>query len=148
LRKLWLLGVVMMLSLGANGGGCSNPNAIGVQQYGRIVGRVLNATDNRPLSGVLVSVGSLYTTYTDPNGAFTFSTIPIGLQQVTANSPGYSPNTLTAHVRENQTDDIGYLRIVPLTGGPTAPPPPTPTPTPEAATPVPALTPGPSPAAS
>jgi hypothetical protein len=148
LRKLWLLGVVMMLSLGANGGGCSNPNAIGVQQYGRIVGRVLDATNNRPVSGVLVSVGSLYTTYTDPNGAFSFTTIPIGMQQVTANSPGYSPNTVTARVRENETDNIGYLRILPLTGGPTAPPPPTPTPTPPPATPVPVLTAAPSPSAS
>lgn len=149
MRKLWLLGVVMMLSLGANGGGCGgNPNAIGVQQYGRIVGRVLDATNNRPISGVLVSVGSLYTSYTDPNGAFSFSTIPIGPQQVTANSPGYTPNTVTAHVRENQTYNVGYLRIVPLTGGPTAPAPPTPTPTPAEATPVPVLSPMPSPSAT
>jgi hypothetical protein len=113
MRKLWLLGFVMLMSLGANGGGCgSNPNAIGVQQYGNIVGRVLDATNNRPVSGVLISVGSLYTTYSDPNGAFSFANIPIGTQNVTANAPGYSANTVQAHVREKQTSNVGYLRSV------------------------------------
>lgn len=144
MQKLWVLGFVLLLSLGANGGGCSNPNAVGVQQFGSIVGRVLDATNNRPVSGVLVSVGSLYTTYTDGRGGFTLSNIPIGVQQLTANAPGYLANTLPAHVRENQTANVGYVRILPITGGPTAPPPPTPTPTPEPATPVPALTPTPA----
>jgi hypothetical protein len=140
MRKLWVLGFVLLLSLGANGGGCTNPNAVGVQQYGSIVGRVLDATNNRPVSGVLVSVGSLYTTYTDPTGGFRLSNIPIGMQQVTANAPGYATNGTPARVHENQTTSVGYFRIMPLTGGPTAPPPPTPTPTPEPATPIPALT--------
>ncbi len=144
MRKFWLLGIVMFLSLGANGGGCSNPNAVGVQQFGTIVGRVLDATNNRPVSGVLVSVGSLYTTYSDPMGGFTLSNIPIGSQQVTANAPGYAPNTVLARVHQSQTASVGYLRIVPLTGGPTAAPPPTPTPTPGEATPIPALPPSPA----
>jgi carboxypeptidase family protein len=144
MQKLWVLGFVLLLSLGAEGGGCSNPNAVGVQQYGTIVGRILDATNNRPVSGVLVSVGSLYTTYSDPNGGFTLSNIPIGNQQIAANAPGYATNTAPVRVRENQTTSVGYFRIMPLTGGPTAPPPPTPTPTPEAATPIPALTPTPN----
>jgi hypothetical protein len=143
MRKLWVLGFVLLLSLGANGGGCSNPNAVGVQQYGSIVGRVLDATNNRPIPNVLVSVGSLYTTYSDPNGGFKLSNIPIGMQQVTANAPGYIRNSTQARVRENQTANVGYLRILPLTGGPTAPPPPTPTPTAPPATPIPVLTPTP-----
>jgi hypothetical protein len=143
MRKLWVLGFVLLLSLGANGGGCSNPNAVGVQQYGSIVGRVLDATNNRPIPGVLVSVGSLYTTYSDANGGFTLSNIPIGTQQVTANAPGYIAGSTPARIRENQTANVGYLRIMPITGGPTAPPPPTPTPTPPPATPEPVLTPTP-----
>jgi hypothetical protein len=143
MRKIWLLGAVLLLSLGANGGGCSNPNAGGVQQFGSIVGRVLDATNNRPVSGALVSVGSLWTTYSDPQGGFTLSNIPIGNQDVSANAPGYEVNTVRARVRENQTASVGYLRIVPVTGGPTAPPPATPTPTPGMETPVPALTPTP-----
>lgn len=148
MRKLWILGFVFLLSLGANGGGCSNPNGVGVQQYGTIVGRILDATNNRPVANALVSVGSLYTAYSDPTGAFTLSNIPIGHQQVTASAGGYSHNSLTAMVHQNETTNVGYLRIMPLTGGPTAPPPPTPTPTPGIATPIPAETAAPSPVAS
>lgn len=143
MRKLWVLGFVFLLSLGANGGGCSNPNAVGVQQYGTIVGRILDATNNRPVSGVLVSVGSLFTATSDPNGAFTLSNIPIGHQEVTANAPGYEHNSVTGVVHQNETTNIGFLRIMPLTGGPTAPPPPTPTPSPGPPTPIPAETPTP-----
>ncbi len=143
MRKLWVLGFVFLLSLGANGGGCSNPNGVGVQQFGTIVGRVLDATNNRPVGNVLVSVGSLYTAYTDPNGAFTLSNIPIGHQSVTASAPGYERNSAEAAVHQDKTTSIGYLRIMPLTGGPTAPPPPTPTPTAGVATPIPAETPTP-----
>ena len=144
MRKFWVLGFVFLLSLGANGGGCSNPNAVGVQQYGTIVGRILDATTNRPVANALVSVGSLYTAYSDPNGAFTLSNIPIGHQEVTASAPGYDRNSATGAVHQDTTTNIGYLRIMPLTGGPTAPPPPTPTPTPGPATPIPAETPTPS----
>lgn len=144
MRKLWVLGFVFLLSLGANGGGCSNPNAVGVQQYGTIVGRILDATTNRPVANALVSVGSIYTAYSDPTGAFTLSNIPIGHQDVTAGMAGYERNSIGAAVHENQTTNIGYLRIMPLTGGPTAPPPPTPTPTPGPPTPIPAETPTPS----
>ncbi|HET7815152.1 MAG TPA: carboxypeptidase-like regulatory domain-containing protein [Candidatus Baltobacteraceae bacterium] len=141
MRRFWILGAMLLLGLGANGGGCSNPNGGGVQQFGTIVGRVLDATNNRPVGGVLVSVGSLYTTYTDPQGAFRLINIPIGNQDVSANSPGFAVGTVRAKVRDGQTANIGYMRIVPLTGGPTVPPPPTPTPTPGSETPTPALTP-------
>lgn len=141
MRTLWVLGFVFLLSLGANGGGCSNPNAVGVQQYGSIVGRILDATTNQPVANALVSVGSLFTATSDPSGAFTLSNIPIGHQGVTASSPGYYRNSVTAFVRQNETTNIGYLRIMPVTGGPTAPPPPTPSPTPGPPTPIPAETP-------
>lgn len=144
MRKLWVLGFVFLLSLGANGGGCSNPNAVGVQQYGTIVGRILDATNNQPVGNVLVSVGSIYTGYSDPNGAFTLSNIPIGHQAVTASKAGYERNSAEATVHQDKTTDIGYLRIMPMTGGPTAPPPATPTPSAGPATPIPAETPTPS----
>ncbi|HZZ66023.1 MAG TPA: carboxypeptidase-like regulatory domain-containing protein [Candidatus Baltobacteraceae bacterium] len=144
MRNYWVLGLVLLLSLGAQGGGCGgNPNAVGVQQYGTIVGRILDATNNRPVPNVLVSVGSLYTTYSDPTGAFQLKNIPIGRQELAANAPGYAVNTMQARVRENETTSVGYFRIMPLIGGPTAPPPPTPTPTPAPATPIPVLTPSP-----
>ncbi len=140
--KLLVCGLVFLLGA-ANGGGCSNPNYIGVQQYGSITGRVLDASNNQPVPSALVSVGSLYTAYTDAQGAFTLGRIPIGHQMVTATAPGYSRASRTVRVVQSQTASIDYLRLAPLTGGPTAPPPappsaPTAAP---AATPTPAATP-------
>ncbi|MGZ3540554.1 MAG: carboxypeptidase regulatory-like domain-containing protein [Vulcanimicrobiaceae bacterium] len=125
----WLaLGLVLLLG-NANGGGCSNPNAIGVQDYGMVAGRVLDATNNRPVRNALVSIGSLYTAYTDPDGGFTLTTIPIGTQTVTATAPGYMRASTDVHVVKNHTASAGYLRIVPVGNTrPTAPPPATPQP--------------------
>src|SRR5579884_2637944 len=146
IRNLWVLCFVFLLSLVPNVSGYSTLNADAVQHDGTIVGRVLDATNNRPVPNALISVGSLFTATSDPNGAFIISNIPIGHQEVTASVPGYERNSVVAMVHENQTTNIGYLRIMPLTGGPTAPP--TPTPTAGPPTPVPAETPTPGGSAS
>lgn len=140
--KVLVLGFVLLLGAADNAGGCSgNPNYIGVQQYGAVTGRVLDATDNRPIPGALVSVGSLYTAYADQQGGFTLSTIPAGHQEVTASDPGYRRASVPVHVIKNQTATADYIRLVPVTGGPTIAPPATPTPSPEpAASPTPAPT--------
>ncbi len=156
-----VLGFVMLLALGDS---CNN-NVVGVQTYGTVTGRVLDATTNRPIGSALVSIGSLYTTTADPQGAFTLPRIPIGRQVIDARMPGYSTAHATLLVRNAQTTSAGYLRLVPLTiapGTPTLPPPATPTPeasvapqwtppgytAPPSASPSPASAPSPSPAAS
>lgn len=126
--KILALGFVFVL---AQAGGCSNPNAIGVQDYGSITGRVLDASNNRPVPNAIVAVGSLITGNVDSEGAFTLSQVPIGLQTVTASAPGYQLATATARVHKGQTTTIYYVRIAPVAGGPTAEPPATPTPSPE-----------------
>ncbi|HEY8313264.1 MAG TPA: carboxypeptidase-like regulatory domain-containing protein [Candidatus Baltobacteraceae bacterium] len=126
------LAVALVLFLGnANGGGCSgNPNYIGVQDYGSVTGRVLDATNNRPIPNALVSIGALYTAYADVAGGFTLTTIPIGVQTVTATAPGFSRNSMDVHVFKNRTSSAGYVRLLPVGNtSPTAPPPPTPGPT-------------------
>ena len=143
--KFLALGLAMIL---AQSGGCNNPNGGGVQDFGTVVGRVLDATNNRPVPNALVAVGSLYTGYSNPDGAFQLSGIPIGRQGLTASAPGYQTTSVTVPVHKNQTTDAYYVRLLPLTGGPTAPPPPTPTPTAGPPTPIPALTPEPSPTGS
>lgn len=143
--KLLALGFVLLLGASGNGGGCSNPNNIGVQQYGTVVGRILDATNNRPVPNATVSIGSIYIGNSDPNGAFSLNQIPIGTQTLSASAPGYQSNSMPVVVHENKTSDAGYLRIMPVTGGPTAPPPATPTPSATTIpTPVPALTPQPA----
>lgn len=139
--------VLGMLLLFALGDGCSpTPNVVGVQDYGQVTGRVLDAMTNRPIPGALLSVGSLYTAQADATGAFLLRTVPAGDQTVTGRAPGYDTATADTTVTKNGTASIGYLRLVPLihpAGQPTLPPPPTPTPAP---TPTAAASPGSSPA--
>jgi hypothetical protein len=126
--------VLGMLLLFALGDGCSpSPNVVGVQDYGQVTGRVLDAMTNQPISGALVSVGSLYTASADTRGGFVLRTVPAGDQTVTARAPGYTTASADTTINKNATVSIGYLRLVPLIhpeGQATLPPPPTPSPAP------------------
>jgi len=125
--------VLGMLILFALGDGCSPQAAVvGVQDYGRVVGRVLDATTNRPIPNALISVGSLYATNADVIGAFSLRTVA-GDQTITARAPGYTTASADATITKDETVSIGYIRLVPLTapvGMPTLQPPPTPSPKP------------------
>lgn len=127
-----LLPVVLLgflLLLGANGGGCSQPGVVGVQDYGSITGRVLDATTNRPLPNALVSVGSLFTTTSDAKGAFVLDRVPIGQQSVTVRDAGYGDLAVPVTVTKDQTTSVGYARLVPIAmpaGTATLAPPPLP----------------------
>lgn len=134
-----VLGFVLLL--GADSGGCSQPHVVGVQDYGSVTGRVLDATTNLPISNALVSVGSLYTASTDGRGGFVIAHVPIGQQTVTVRAPAYVTITTTVAVAKDQGVSIGYARLVPIAmpGGmstlapppiPSAEPPATPTPIP------------------
>ncbi len=122
-----LLGLVLLLTMGDN---CNN-NVVGVQDYGAVTGRVLDATTNRPIADAIVSVGSLFVSTADAQGAFTVPHVPIGLQTVTARMPGFSTVNITLRVKKDVAAQAGYLRLVPITkpdSVPTLAPPPTPTP--------------------
>jgi len=120
-----------MIVLFALGDACSPPpNVVGVQDYGRVAGRVLDAMTNRPIPNALLSVGSLYTARADVNGGFVLRAVA-GDQTVTARAAGYSTATADTTIPKDGTVSIGYIRLVPLTtpaGLPTLAPPPVPTP--------------------
>ncbi len=146
--KALALGFVFFLTIAANGGGCAPANVVGVQDYGTVVGRVLDATTNKPIPGALVSVGSLYTGRADATGAFTIAGVPVGSQVVIARAPGFTANSATVAITKNVTTSAGYVRLLPslpygATPPPTMPPPATPTPQPSAS-----ASPSPSPSAS
>jgi hypothetical protein len=142
-----VLGMIVLFALGD---ACSPPpNVVGVQDYGRVAGRVLDAMTNRPIPNALLSVGSLYTTRADVNGGFALRAVA-GDQTVTARAAGYSTATADTTIPKNGTVSIGYIRLVPLivpAGLATLAPPPVPTPR---ASPIPSMAPSasPSPAAS
>jgi Carboxypeptidase regulatory-like domain len=145
--------VLGMLLLFALGDGCSPPpNVVGVQDYGHVVGRVLDAMTNRPIPNALLSVGSLYTTRADVKGGFALRAVA-GDQTVTARAAGYSTTTADTTIPKDGTVSIGYIRLVPLTypaGQATLAPPPTSAPrvTPSAAAGAPSASPSSAPSAS
>jgi hypothetical protein len=128
-----VLGMILLFALGD---GCSPPaNVVGVQDYGQVTGRVLDAMTNRPIANALVSVGSLYTARADVKGAFMLRAVA-GDQTVTARAAGYTTSSADTTIPKDATVSIGYIRLVPLTrpeGQPTLAPPATPTPAPSAA---------------
>jgi hypothetical protein len=130
-----VLGMLLLLALGDS---CSAPpNVVGVQDYGKVAGRVLDAMTNRPIPNALLSVGSLYTTRADINGGFILRAVA-GDQTVTARAAGYGTATADTTIPKDGTVSIGYIRLVQLTapaGQPTLQPPATPTPRPASPSP-------------
>lgn len=126
-----VLGMIVLFALGD---ACApSPGVVGVQDYGRVVGRVLDAMTNRPIPAAIVSVGSLYTASADARGAFELTHVPAGDQTVTARAPGYSTAGGDVTVLKDRSASVGYLRLVPLVhaaGQATLAPPPTPSPAP------------------
>ena len=123
-----------MILLFAMGDGCSpSAGVVGVQDYGQVTGRVLDAMTNLPIPSALVAVGSLYTTDADAKGAFTLLRVPTGDQTVTARAPGYITASADVTVKKDRGVSVGYVRLVPTIhpeGQPTLSPPATPTPPP------------------
>jgi len=118
-----------MTTLGEKG---CDPNYIGVQEYGSITGRVIDAKTNLPLSGGYVNVGSLYVTHTDAQGAFTLPKVPVGTQEVTISATGYKPidpiKVLVAKDKASVIDEpVALTPIAGSTGTQTPAPSPTPT---------------------
>ncbi|HEY5425534.1 MAG TPA: carboxypeptidase regulatory-like domain-containing protein [Candidatus Tumulicola sp.] len=118
----------------ALGDSCApTPGVVGVQDYGQVTGRVLDAMTNRPIPNALVSVGSLYTASADARGVFVLSKVPAGDQTVTGRAPGFSTGSGDVTVLKDRTVSVGYVRLVPVIhpeGQPTLQPPATPSPQP------------------
>ena len=71
--------------------GCANPNFIGVQDYGTIIGNVVDG-GGKPIVGALVSsTGSSNTFRTVGDGSFTLPQVAIGTQTLSVSAPGYAP---------------------------------------------------------
>jgi len=68
--------------------GCPNPNDIGVQTYGSIAVKAVDATSGQPVAGALVSTGSTYTCNTGADGTCPLPKVPIGKWTVNAATAG------------------------------------------------------------
>jgi hypothetical protein len=97
------------------GAGCQNPNGQGLQQFGAITGRLLDAQTNAPVtvSPVYISVGANVVSQVDNQGGFTIPHVPIGKQTVQVNAIGYQPASFEVNVLKDQTSDAGYIKLKP-----------------------------------
>ncbi len=105
------------LALAAGLCGCVNPNAIGLQDYNSIVGRVIDAKTNGPISGALVSAtGSNNPVYTSSDGSFMINMVAIGPQSVTASAAGYVTQSVTVNVlKGGPASQAGLIALPPAT---------------------------------
>lgn len=74
--------------------GCANPNFIGIQDYGTIIGNVVDST-GKPIAGALVSAtGTGNTIRTNGDGSFSLPQVAVGMQTVSVSAAGYGqPST-------------------------------------------------------
>ena len=112
-----ILAFAALLILGAAGasGGCDNPRgALGIEDSGTVVGRVIDAKTNAPVNGATVAIGSTLTVATDAQGAFTIGKVPAGPQPITVSAAGYQTVNLTAKVVKDQTTTLDYVKLTPV----------------------------------
>ena len=112
------LGIVSTATLA----GCTNPNFIGVQDYGTIIGNVVDGS-GKPLAGALVSsTGSSSTFRTAGDGSFTLPQVAIGTQTISVSAPGYAPPATqpSVVVPKNGTVAAGNIVLVSVTSIPSS----------------------------
>jgi muramidase (phage lysozyme) len=125
-RAILLLGACAGLALlGAKG--CDS-NYIGVQDYGTIIGNVVDQA-GKPIANAFVrTTGSTVTATTDPRGGFTLVHVAVGEQTVTGYAAGYNGQaTADVIVAKDKTASAGNMQLLSTTSpqrslNPTAPP--------------------------
>ncbi len=107
---------IVTLAIGSSIGllgakGCDS-TYIGVQDYGTIIGNVVDG-GGKPIAGALVnSTGSTATFRTSGDGAFTLARIAVGQQTVRAQAAGYATNTADVIVAKDQSVAAGNIALV------------------------------------
>jgi hypothetical protein len=84
--------------------GCTNPNDIGVQDYGSVTVHCVRYSDGSPVSGANVRGGGLAAS-SDANGIAQFPQVPVGPQQFIAEAPGLE-GTQTVTIKQGANPDV------------------------------------------
>ena len=97
--------------------GCTNPNFIGLQDFGTINGNVVDQS-GKPIAQALVSSTGTSSIYnTQSNGSFNLINVAVGEQTVTVSAPGYlNSATATVIVVKNQNVTAGNLVLTSVSG--------------------------------
>ena len=86
--------------------GCPNPNAIGVQDTGGIQATCLQASNNAPVAGALVTVNATQNGTTHSDGTILIPGVPVGPQNVTADAAGLHGGPVAVTVVKDQTVNV------------------------------------------
>ena len=100
-----VVGISFLLFLG---GGCS-PTPVST---GSIQGVVTDSLTGQPIEGVLVTVNNL-STPSDSLGNYILNKVPVGNREVTAVIGGYSSQTKTVEIIENEIIELDF-QLIPL----------------------------------
>jgi hypothetical protein len=102
-----LAGVFLAVSFS----GCANPNYIGIQNYGYIVGNVVDQNGKAISNAFVYATGTTQTARTGPDGGFNIQNVAVGEQTVTAQAAGYQPqgSPVTVIVTQNAGVQAGNI---------------------------------------
>jgi len=92
---------------------CVNPNAIGVQNYGSVVGVVVDARTQKPITNATVTIAG-QSISVDPNGGFVFLKVPEGTQTLTVIAGGYVTFTTDVQVVQGQNTTVPTVSLQPV----------------------------------
>jgi carboxypeptidase family protein len=115
MRRIPAIVLLVAGLLGVSLTGCVNPNAIGVQTYGTVVGVVVDAQTQKPIGGALVWIGSTTNARTtDSNGGFVIPNIPEGTQTVHVTAGGYQSFTQDIQVVQGNNPALPPISLQPV----------------------------------
>ena len=100
-----VVGISFLLFLGS---GCTPPPT----STGSIQGVVTDSLNNEPLAEVLISAGNVSFT-TEASGNYILNEVPVGNREVTAAREGYSSQTETVEIIENEVAELNF-QLIPL----------------------------------
>ena len=100
-----IIGISFLLFLGS---GCTPPPV----STGSIQGVVTDNQSSEPLAGVLISAGNVSTT-SDASGNYILNKVPAGNREVTVVLEGYSSQTKTVEIIENEIIELNF-QLTPL----------------------------------
>jgi hypothetical protein len=112
-RDFALLGAAFATLLGAKG--CDS-NYIGVQDYGSVIGNVVDQA-GKPIPDAFVRItGTTTTSTTGPMGAFSIVHVAVGEQTITAYAAGYDGQaTADVIIIKDKTASAGNLKLLATT---------------------------------
>ena len=91
---------------------CSNPNGLGVADFGTVTGRVVDTPSRLPISGATISIGNVVSvTAPTDQGGFILRNVPVGTQEIRIDAVGWQRYKTTITVTKNQSTDVGVVGL-------------------------------------